>query len=88
MWQARDSILVGEGIGQDLKHSMHERRPDGSGSDSFPSGHAAVSFAAAATIHRRYGWEVGLPATIVSTFVASRSVLIASTDSCATRMLG
>jgi membrane-associated phospholipid phosphatase len=57
MWQAGGSILVGEGIAQGLKHSVHERRPDGSGNDSFPSGHAAVSFAAAATIHRRYGWD-------------------------------
>jgi membrane-associated phospholipid phosphatase len=69
MWQAGGSILLGEGIAQGLKQVVHERRPDGSGNDSFPSAHTAASFAAAATMHRRYGWEVGLPATLVATFV-------------------
>ena len=30
-----------------LKYSVEERRPDGSGDDSFPSGHTSISFAAA-----------------------------------------
>ena len=68
-WQAGGSILVGGGIAMGLKQVVHERRPDGSDNKSFPSGHAAISFAAAATMHRRYGWEVGLPATLVAAFV-------------------
>lgn len=68
-WQAGGSILVGGGIAMGLKEVVHERRPDGSDNKSFPSGHAAISFAAAATMHRRYGWEVGLPATLVAAFV-------------------
>ncbi len=68
-WQAGGSMVVGGGIAEGLKQIVHERRPDGSGNDSFPSGHTALSFAAAATMHRRYGWEVGLPATLIATFV-------------------
>lgn len=52
-----------------LKQTIHEQRPDGSGDDSFPSGHTSVSFAAAASIQNRYGWEYGLPAHLVAAFV-------------------
>lgn len=74
LWQAGGSILVGGGIAEGLKQVIHEQRPDGSGNDSFPSGHAAVSFAAAATLQRRYGWEVGLPAQLVALFVGTARV--------------
>lgn len=53
-----------------LKWTISEERPDKSGDDSFPSGHTSSSFAAAATLHRRYGWKAGLPAHAVATFVA------------------
>lgn len=69
LWQAGASIAVGGGVAEGLKQLVHEQRPDGSGDDSFPSGHAAISFAAAATMYRRYGWEVGIPATLAATFV-------------------
>lgn len=52
-----------------FKELVHERRPDGSDRRSFPSGHAAVSFAAAASLEKRYGWQVGLPATLLAAFV-------------------
>lgn len=68
-WQAGGSIMAGGGIAEGLRQFVHEQRPDGSGNDSFPSAHTAISFAAAATMHRRYGWEVGIPATLVATFV-------------------
>jgi membrane-associated phospholipid phosphatase len=42
---------------QGLKSSIHESRPDGSGNDSFPSGHTAISFAAARFYEKRYGSE-------------------------------
>lgn len=67
--QAGGSIVVGFGITYGLKQVIHEQRPDGSGDDSFPSGHTAFSFAAAASMQRRYGWEVGVPATLVATLV-------------------
>ncbi|SKB69820.1 phosphatase PAP2 family protein [Sphingopyxis flava] len=56
-------------ITQGLKEAFPSRRPDGSDNKSFPSGHASTSFAAAATLHNRYGWEAGLPAYIVASFV-------------------
>ncbi|MEG3085808.1 phosphatase PAP2 family protein [Sphingomonas sp. PB4P5] len=52
-----------------LKETVTARRPDGSDQRSFPSGHTSASFAAAATLHNRYGWKVGLPAHVVATFV-------------------
>jgi len=49
------------------KAVIDEERPDNSDDDSFPSGHTANAFAAATTLHRRYGWEVGFPAYAVAT---------------------
>jgi membrane-associated phospholipid phosphatase len=40
-----------------LKSVIHEKRPDGSGIDGFPSGHAAVAFAAAHFMDKRYDAE-------------------------------
>lgn len=68
--QAAFSVGGAYAVTQGLKLVIDEERPDGSDNDSFPSGHASTSFAAAATLHRRYGWEVGLPAHAVATFVA------------------
>lgn len=56
-------------ITQGLKEVFPSRRPDGSDDKSFPSGHTSTSFAAAATLHNRYGWEAGLPAYVVASFV-------------------
>ncbi len=56
-------------ITQGLKEAFPSRRPDGSDNKSFPSGHTSSSFAAAATLHNRYGWEAGLPAYVVASFV-------------------
>ena len=70
LWQAGASIAVGSGVAFGLKQLVKEERPDGSGNDSFPSAHASFSFAAAATMHNRYGWQVGVPATLVATLVS------------------
>jgi membrane-associated phospholipid phosphatase len=43
-----------------LKSLIHEQRPDGSGNDSFPSGHTAIAFAAARFIDKRYVPEASL----------------------------
>ena len=42
---------------QSLKALVHERRPDGSGNDSFPSGHTAIAFAAARFFDKRYATD-------------------------------
>jgi membrane-associated phospholipid phosphatase len=53
---------------QGLKRAIPETRPDGSDNQSFPSGHTSISFAAAASLHKRYGWQAGLPAYAVAAF--------------------
>lgn len=67
--QAAFSIGTTSLVTAGLKATIPEERPDGSDDKSFPSGHASVSFAAAATLHKRYGWEAGVPAHIVAAFV-------------------
>ncbi len=52
-----------------LKALIKEDRPDGSGNDSFPSGHTSVAFQSAAFIQKRYGFEYSVPAYIGATFV-------------------
>lgn len=67
--EAGGSLLAAGGVSYGLKELVHERRPDGSDRKSFPSGHAAISFAAAASLEKRYGWEAGAPAFILASFV-------------------
>ncbi|RYY32888.1 MAG: phosphatase PAP2 family protein [Sphingomonadales bacterium] len=67
--EAGGSIGAAFPVTRGLKEAIHERRPDGSDNKSFPSGHASASFAAAALLQNRYGWQVGLPAQLVAAFV-------------------
>ena len=68
--QAGGSILLGGGVAYGLKRAFPEERPDHSDRRSFPSGHSAEAFAAAATLENRYGWKAGLPAFAAASFVA------------------
>ena len=52
-----------------LKYTVKKERPDFSNNHSFPSGHTAVTFATASFLMRRYGWKVGVPAYVLSTYV-------------------
>lgn len=52
-----------------LKYSIDRQRPSGNGSPSFPSGHTSTAFQAASFLQRRYGWNYGLPAYLVASFV-------------------
>ena len=45
-----------------LKYGVSRERPDGSNSQSFPSGHASNAFALATVVEHHYGWKVGVPA--------------------------
>jgi membrane-associated phospholipid phosphatase len=55
---------------QTLKFTVQRERPDGSNSQSFPSGHSSSAFATAAVLHRHYGWKVGAPAYALGSYVA------------------
>ena len=52
-----------------LKYSLDTTRPNG-GKHSFPSGHTSISFTAAEFLRKRYGWEYGMPAYALASFVA------------------
>lgn len=49
------SIALMASVVNTLKHTVHERRPDGSNSRSFPSGHTATAFMCATMLHKEYG---------------------------------
>jgi membrane-associated phospholipid phosphatase len=52
-----------------LKHTVKRDRPD-LGPTSFPSGHAAATFASATVLQRHLGWRGGIPAYLVATWVS------------------
>jgi len=72
--QAGGSILLAGGASYGVKHAFPEERPDHSDRRSFPSGHNAEAFAAAASLENRYGWTAGLPAFAAATLVAAARV--------------
>jgi len=59
---------------QGLKFTVTRERPDGSNQVSFPSGHTAGGFAAAAVLGRHYGWKAALPAYIGASYIAAARV--------------
>jgi membrane-associated phospholipid phosphatase len=67
--QFGESAALTLGVTYALKYGINETRPNG-GSQSFPSGHASISFSAAEFMRKRYGWEYGLPAYAAASFVA------------------
>jgi membrane-associated phospholipid phosphatase len=67
--QAALSLVAISAVTEGLKAVVSKERPDGSGDDSFPSGHTARSFAAAATLWTRRGAGVGAPALAVAGLV-------------------
>jgi membrane-associated phospholipid phosphatase len=64
------ALVISEGITQGLKYAARRDRPDGSGKTSFPSGHAADTFAFATALERHLGWKGALPAYAFSSYVA------------------
>lgn len=68
-WQLIQAAVSSRLVVEGLKYGVSKDRPDGSGDDSFPSGHTSDSFMAATFIHQRYGWQYGLPAYIVASYV-------------------
>jgi hypothetical protein len=64
------SLVIAEGLTQTLKYTTRRERPDHSGKNSFPSGHAADSFAFATALEQHLGWRGAIPAYAFSSYVA------------------
>ena len=64
------ALAVSEAIVNALKFSTQRERPDGSNKLSFPSGHAADTFAFATALERHLGWKGAVPAYIFASYVA------------------
>ncbi len=69
MKQLTESAVLGMGIVTTLKYTVHSTRPNGN-SQSFPSGHAAITVLSAEFLYKRYGWQYGLPAYVIATYVS------------------
>ncbi len=52
-----------------LKFIINKKRPNNENNYSFPSAHTSVTFASAAFIQKRYGWEYGIPAYLIAGYV-------------------
>ncbi len=68
--QLIEAAAVDAAVTVALKYTIKERRPDGEDNHSFPSAHTSGAFTAAEFLRGRYGWEYGLPAYGVASFVA------------------
>jgi membrane-associated phospholipid phosphatase len=64
------ALLETEAIVQTLKYTVRRERPDGSGKSSFPSGHAADTFAAATVLQRHFGPKAAIPSYLLASYVA------------------
>ena len=68
--QLGESLVASVAVSYALKYSVNKERPDGSDSHSFPSNHTGFSFAGATFLQQRYGWKLGVPAYLLSGYVA------------------
>ena len=64
------ALAISEGLTQALKYTTRRERPDHSGRNSFPSGHAADTFAFATALERHLGWRYAAPAYTFASYVA------------------
>jgi membrane-associated phospholipid phosphatase len=64
------SVAIAEFMTESLKYTVRRERPDGSGANSFPSGHAADTMAFATALERHFGWRYAVPAYVFASYVA------------------
>ena len=62
------SFLSSSAVTYTLKKTIEKDRPNGE-PESFPSGHATMTFSSAAFVHKRYGLKPGLPMYALATYV-------------------
>ena len=65
-----EALAMSEALTAALKYTTRRERPDGSSKTSFPSGHAADTFAFATALERHLNWRYSVPAYIFSSYVA------------------
>jgi membrane-associated phospholipid phosphatase len=65
-----EAIAMSESVTQSVKFSTRRMRPDGSSRNSFPSGHAADTFAFATALERHLHWRLSVPAYMFASYVA------------------
>ncbi len=63
--------ILTEMLVEPLKYATRRERPDGSDRRSFPSGHAAVTFASATVLERHLGWRKSLLGYSIASYVAA-----------------
>ena len=63
--------LLTEMLVEPIKFATGRQRPDGSNHQSFPSGHAAVTFATATVIERHLGWRKAILGYTIASYVAA-----------------
>jgi len=63
--------IISEAMVEPLKFATHRERPDLSNHQSFPSGHAAITFAVATVIERHLGWKRSVLGYAIASYVAS-----------------
>jgi hypothetical protein len=63
--------ILTEMLVEPLKFATGRERPDGSNNQSFPSGHAAITFATATVIERHLGWRRSVLGYAIASYVAT-----------------
>jgi hypothetical protein len=63
--------ILSELLVEPIKFATRRTRPDNSDRRSFPSGHAAVTFATATVIERHLGWRKSLLGYTIASYVAA-----------------
>ena len=63
--------ILTELLVEPLKFATRRERPDGSNRQSFPSGHAAITFATATVIERHLGWRKSVLGYAIASYVAA-----------------
>lgn len=62
--------ILTELLVEPIKFVTQRERPDGSNHQSFPSGHAAVTFATATVLERHLGWRKSILGYAIASYVA------------------